>query len=127
MENKKQELSSVWRVGFLITYLHTLMWTEVFNVRPSVLKLFPPAVQSSAFVLKTSPGDNFAPDRAFSNLSICGVGRAEATLPLPPAYNTEAEGAPESSFIWPQQEPRSFLWKAQGHVFWEHSQIHVAF
>lgn len=78
MENKKQELSSVWRVGFLITYLHTLMWTEVFNVRPSVLKLFPPAVQSSAFVLKTSPGDNFAPDRAFSNLSICGVGRAEA-------------------------------------------------
>lgn len=49
----------------------------MFNRRPSLLKLFPLAVQSSAFVLKINPGDNFTPDRAFSNLSVCWRERVE--------------------------------------------------
>lgn len=43
-----------------------------------LLKLFLLAVQSSAFVLKINLGDNFTPGRAFSNLSVCCLGRVEA-------------------------------------------------
>lgn len=46
------------------------MWTKVFNWKPSLLKLFPLAVQNSPFLLKTNPDDNFTPDGAFSNLFV---------------------------------------------------------
>lgn len=59
-----------------------------------LLKLFLLAVQSSAFVLKINLGDNFTPGRAFSNLSVCCLGRV---LLLPPMCSTES--TPESSFV----------------------------
>ena len=78
----------------------------------------PLAVQSSAFLLKINPGDNFTPDRALRNLSVCRGERVEACYFFPPLAE---QSVPEFTLLWPHQRLRSFLWKAQVHVFWDHA------
>lgn len=93
------------------------MWTKVINWKPSLLKLFPLAVQNSPFLLKINTDDNFTPDMAFSNLFVREEDQRHVT-----ATPHLQHGVPLITASFGHiSKLRSILRKAQVPLFGDHS------